>query len=233
MKYNLVFLSVVFLIVIFLGGIFIKTGIEYFTTPDPVIDAIDNLKKKFLELQITATNAKKTVIVTRDGNTPVATLINTEYQHLTTLEETYKSLSGSANPSAIKGMQKSLNKSVIAYNYINTYLSLNLPILKNNIIAKPKNPGRKSISGQNINRQKKLSGKSLSLKSRDIKKHHSIETHAIKNSIINDLVKRFNLKDSSRKARSGKARSGKARSGKGRSGKGRSGKGRSGNKNRK
>ena len=232
MRYNLVFLFMIFLIVIFLSILYINTYTENFSSSDPVVKAINNLKKKYLELQLAANKSKKTIISTPDGNTPVATLISTEYQHLTTLAKTYKSLSGSSDSSTIDTMNKSLTHAVTTYNYINTYLKLNMPSLENNIIDTSTNSERSSVTykAHNINKNKRLSGKSISLKSNGIKKHHSIQKLAEKNNMLKKFIKGYSRKSRSRNKRSGRKGSGRKGSGRKGSGRKRSGRKRSGRK---
>ena len=91
MKPNLIFLSLVFLVIILFTGFIIKYSIEYFTSSDPIITTINDIQKKFIELGAAAKKSKKTLVSTPDGQTPVITLISLEYQHLSTLKNTYKS----------------------------------------------------------------------------------------------------------------------------------------------
>ena len=187
-----------FLVIIFLATIglsFTFYNVEYFKS-DPLSDSITNLQKKFLELEAVAKKAQKTQVSTPDGFIPVASLISNEYNNLSTLKNIYNS----ANLKNTSSIIKSLNSSYAKYNYINTYLKLNLPPLVNNLnVSKPPKTRKGSFKkhkGINLKKQTKLTGKSLSRKYKVSKPHSSIINHATKNSIIKELVKRFGLKDS-------------------------------------
>jgi hypothetical protein len=190
----LVFLFIVFLVIIALSFVFYN--VEYFNS-DSLSDAITNLQKKFTELESAAKKAEKTQVSTPDGFTPVSNLVANELNYLASLKNIYSSGNLKDSSSIIKSLDSSYTK----YNYINTYLKLNLPPLVNNLNSKDYKTSNKKSSkkkGINLKKKSKLSGKSLSRKQKMKKTHSSIINHAMKNSIIKDLIKRFGLKDSRR-----------------------------------